>query len=214
MQDMVGKRYGMWTVLSITDGRYMLLCRCDCGKEKPVYKYDLQLGKSTNCGCRRLQQMQAALGGHGLSCTPAYAVWCNMVSRCENPNSGGYHNYGGRGITICSGLRDPATFVSEVGQPEDGMTLDRIDNDLGYWCGRCSECRRKQRDRNVRWATRKQQMNNVRKNHIIRWDGKDFTLSQLAELAELHPMVLYSRLRNGWDLCTALITRVRPRRRS
>ncbi|MEI2465174.1 hypothetical protein [Niallia taxi] len=30
-----------------------------------------------------------------------YNRWFNIISRCYNPNNGGYHNYGGVGVTVC-----------------------------------------------------------------------------------------------------------------
>ncbi len=58
VDDITGKRYGMWTVLrrdlsgdnkSKRGARW--ICRCDCGNEKSVLGYALKSGKSTSCGC-------------------------------------------------------------------------------------------------------------------------------------------------------------------
>jgi len=34
-----------------------------------------------------------------------------MIQRCTNPNHRSYHNYGGRGITVCDRWRDPWLFA-------------------------------------------------------------------------------------------------------
>jgi hypothetical protein len=73
-----------------------------------------------------------------------------MVERCTNPNSAGYKNYGGRGITICSRWLRFDLFLEDMGVPPKGYTLDRRDNDKGY------------SPENCRWATPKQQRANQR----------------------------------------------------
>lgn len=47
--DMIGKRFGMWTVLGPSERPYHLRCRCDCGRECDVNASSLRLGKSTCC---------------------------------------------------------------------------------------------------------------------------------------------------------------------
>lgn len=65
-------------------------------------------------------------------------------------------SYGGRGIGVCARWRGSFdAFASDVGfREEDGLSLDRIDNEGGYWCGRgeCLECGPLGRRCNVRWA--------------------------------------------------------------
>ncbi|MBS6396071.1 MAG: tyrosine-type recombinase/integrase family protein [Clostridiales bacterium] len=58
-KELVGKRYGMLTVLrEDPDNRTTLqkvICRCDCGREKSVATRDLKNGKAVSCGCDRLR---------------------------------------------------------------------------------------------------------------------------------------------------------------
>ena len=73
--------------------------------------------------------------------------------RCTNPNSIGYSNYGGRGITFdFPSVRAFAEWVLDnLGcKPSDTHSLDRIDNSRGYEPG------------NLRWATRVEQARNKR----------------------------------------------------
>ena len=52
LKDMIGKKYGEWTVLGLSDKKRYLTCRCECGTVKDVAAYSLISGRSTNCGCK------------------------------------------------------------------------------------------------------------------------------------------------------------------
>ena len=84
-----------------------------------------------------------------------YAVWYNMLRRCRDPKNTGYKNYGGRGIKVCKRWETFQNFYDDMAPTsKKGLTLDRIDNNGNY------------EPKNCRWATRKQQNNNRRDNHI------------------------------------------------
>jgi hypothetical protein len=69
---------------------------------------------------------------HGRNGTRAYSVWCGMRSRCLNRDNAAFHNYGGRGITICDAWSKFSAFYRDMGDPPAGHSLERIDNDKGY----------------------------------------------------------------------------------
>lgn len=82
---------------------------------------------------------------------PLYRTWSNMLSRCTNPNTPNYKDYGGRGITVCPRWFHFKNFAHDVGQkPSKAHSLDRIDNDKGYSPANC------------KWSTRKEQNSNKR----------------------------------------------------
>ena len=90
-----------------------------------------------------------------------------MIARCHNPANTGFKNYGVKGVSVCDEWRDSfLTFIADMGPRPLGMTLDRIDNLLGY----CPD--------NCRWAmSREQRMNQLRGT---------ITLEQAAEVRRLH----------------------------
>lgn len=74
---------------------------------------------------------------HGRSEEPEYQCWRDMRSRCEKPNHHDYHNYGGRGITVCNEWGSYTRFIADMGRRPEGLTLDRINNDGNYEPDNC-----------------------------------------------------------------------------
>lgn len=74
-----------------------------------------------------------------------------MRRRCLNPKDQAFHNYGGRGITVCEEWRYSfQAFIDDMGRCPPGLTLDRINNDGNYEPGNC------------RWTDRVTQARNKR----------------------------------------------------
>lgn len=82
--------------------------------------------------------------------TRTYRSWDSMKQRCLNPQAHGYHNYGGRGITVCERWLDYTYFLEDMGVRPENTSLDRIDNSKGY------------SKENCRWSTPKEQRINSR----------------------------------------------------
>ena len=129
-----GEVYGRLTVLE--DVRYskdLAHCLCECGAETKKRAYAIKGGNTRSCGCMRRENNLT----HGLSGHPLYQIWLNMIQRCTNPNDRGWENYGGRGITVCerwSGLPDGLlNFAADMGERPPGLSLDRLDNNNGYY---------------------------------------------------------------------------------
>lgn len=71
--------------------------------------------------------------------TAEYRSWLGMKYRCLNPKSPRYHQYGGRGITVCDRWRDSfGEFYADMGpKPSPNHSLDRIDVDGHYEPSNC-----------------------------------------------------------------------------
>lgn len=134
--------------------------RCECGAETAKNAQRLKLGKVESCGCL------APSRTHGLSGHSHYRIWYGIVKRTSNPDDPNWDNYGGRGITLCErwrGLPDGLlNFAADMGPRPVGYSAERLDNDGGYWCGRCPDCVANGRPANVEWRTWEDQANNRR----------------------------------------------------
>lgn len=171
-------------------GHKLVLCHCDCGSSLVAVEQSLKSGNTKSCGC--LKHKAPPNKTHGARNTRAYSVWWNMKTRCERTNSRYFKDYGARGIKICQRWQDFSVFLADMGQPPEGFTLDRIDNDKGYEPG------------NVRWADRKAQANNRRSNRLIEHDGRTQTLQQWANETGVKRATIAHRLDSGWTEAKAL----------
>jgi hypothetical protein len=117
--------------------------------------------------------------------TPTYNAWAHMLDRCNNPNSMGYHLYGGRGIRVCEAWHKFEAFFADMGVKPDGLSLDRINNDGGYELGNC------------RWATLKQQNRNQRDTPMVDFGGKRISTAELAERHGLSRKLVLARIKRG-----------------
>ena len=113
-----------------------------------------------------------------------YSIWYKMVRRCTNPKDNVYDRYGGRGITVCEAWLSYDRFFEwamSAGYSE-GLTIDRIDNDQGYFPANC------------RWADRKVQTRNTSRNVYV----GDECVAQIAERVGMPYSTVYERYKRGY----------------
>jgi len=72
-----------------------------------------------------------------MSKTPTYNTWSGIIKRCNNQKNPAYNSYGGRGITVCEDWLKFENFYEDMGKKPNGLTIERIDNDKGYYKENC-----------------------------------------------------------------------------
>jgi hypothetical protein len=163
-----------------------------CGCEYSLYN---KTKKRTYEGLCHSCYPKGPKSGHLMSYTDTYSIWEGMLRRCFNPNYDRYHNYGGRGITVCdrwNPSKNPYTqafknFYQDMGpRPSKDYSIDRIDNDGAY----CPE--------NCRWADKNTQAKNRPITKIYTHNGLSLSLSEWAELLGVKKERLRYRLNSKW----------------
>lgn len=194
MKDLTGMKFGRLTVLDRADnkgGRVCWRCKCDCGNEIVTKGKYLLNGDAKSCGCLGGKKFASQINfNHGMTGTKIYHTWQGIKKRCFKQNCKSYKDYGARGITICTEWKDDfQAFYDYVSQlphfGEDGYSLDRIDNNGNY------------APDNVRFADRKTQARNTRKNIFVEYQGEVMALSEAAEKSGITYKTLYKKYKKG-----------------
>lgn len=212
--DITGQRFGRLVAIKKAKSRIQgaqkrcfWLFKCDCGKEKEIYKNAITRGKVVSCGCYIDENRGQSVKKHGMESTRLYACWLDMKHRCQYKKSKSgkeykhYKNYAGRGIKVCDKWLDKEfgsiNFINWAlnNGYKDNLTLDRIDVNGNY----CPE--------NCRWATVKEQANNKRNNHYITIDGITKTLNQWIKQVKMSETTYYNHKRKGMSDKEALFTK-------
>src|ERR1019366_8938852 len=132
----------------------------------------------------------------------SYRKWASMHARCTNPSHPAFYRYGGRGISVglrWSGRGGYEHFMEDMGEPPEGLTLERKNRDGDY------------EPTNCRWATWKEQAANRKKGGPPRQPN---SLRGLSRSSGLPFHVVYQRMAIlGWEKDRALTTPVAVRRK-
>lgn len=206
-KDLLNQKFGQLTVvqkLKMNNHREMeWLCVCDCGREHISTSNRLTRGQTT-C-CKECMKNKISISNTKHSCKPE-ALWCcyqNMKTRCYNKKYSLYHRYGGRGISVCEEWYN--SFVSFRDWAfnsgwEEGLSLDRIDNNGNY----CPE--------NCKWSTVQEQSNNRHTNRILTANGVSDTMANWSRKLNIPYYVIQYRLEKGWDDAKTLTTPYKRRK--
>lgn len=127
--------------------------------------------------------------------TAEYRAWKNMRNRCK-PGYFRHDAYHDRGISVCKRWGRFKAFLEDMGMRPDGMTLERVDNELGYSPSNCI------------WATMLTQSRNKRSNVLLSAFGERKAISEWAEdgRCKVSQQGLRARIYRGWEPQEALET--------
>jgi hypothetical protein len=213
-KDLTGKIFGSWRVIkrtekpsniSINNGEAFWLCECKCGKIAVLSSGSFCANKKNGSKHRSLQckscsaKKRGTIHGYTLAQFGArlLAKRNDMIRRCYKENDKAYHNYGGRGITVCDEWLNSYQKFYEwciASGFQEGLTLDRIDNDKGY------------SPENCRWVTKKEQARNRRNNVMLTYNDKTMCLADWATTLKVSRECLARRLKSGWTVDKIMTT--------
>lgn len=212
IKDLTGNVYSYLTVTSFSHKEvisrsnrpYYWNCECVCGNPVTVTATNLKSGNVKSCGCKRLKLISDATTKHGFSYSREYKIWQAIKDRCSNHKN---KRYGGRGITVCQRwVNSFENFYADMGpSPSDKHSIDRKNNNGNYTPDNC------------RWATTKEQCNNMVTNVIVKYQGITSTLTELCDRLNLNYNVIRRRVSSlNWTIDDAIKTKIkfRPKKSS
>ena len=190
-KDLLGQKFTRWSVVDVSEKkkrRTAWKVRCDCGKISCVATNNLTTGKSKSCGCLQREKSKQHLTKHGQRYTPLYRRWLGMRSRCsiKAPQRKDYYD---RGIGVCSEWDNFMNFKKDMGGSfKQELTLDRIDNNKGYFKENC------------RWVDRETQNNNQKRSHRVKHKGNEYTIREFCEKYNLVYNTIRRKVIQGVDV--------------
>lgn len=203
-QELIGRRFGRYVVIDICpENNRKVLCRCDCGNERYVDKFNLLGNKTHSCGCLTKEVTAERNYKHGETGTRLYNVWSNMHRRCNDPKNNRYENYGGKGVKVCKQWDEFSNFkkwADKTGYDPDAKygecTIERKNVNGDYKPSNCC------------WKNIKEQCNNRTSNVMLTYNGETKHLSEWEKELGFKKDRVGQRLRRGWSVEKALSTPV------
>jgi len=191
IRDLTGEKYNMLTVISFAYIKNFAFwnCICDCGKEVVVAGKNIPSGHTKSCGCLN--------STHHMTRTKFYKTWARIKSRCNDKNHPFYHRYGGRGILLYDKWNDFNEFkkdmyasyqehIEKFGEKE--TTIDRIDNNEGYYPFNC------------KWSTWHEQNRNKSQTRLLTCGDKTQCIKDWAEELGINATSIIDRINRGWTI--------------
>jgi hypothetical protein len=210
MQSYVGKKFGRVTVSSVSrvgDRRDVIaIGRCDCGNNVETRLTRLISNQTKSCGCLHIEVTKAVNSTHGHSTgyrrSRTMAAFHNMHTRCENKSSSRFPTYGGRGIYVDKAWFDYSTFLQDMGECPQNLTLGRIDNNGPYSKDNCI------------WESNSEQARNKTNTKWVTYRGETKCLMTWCDILNLTYGTINYRLTSGWPVDRAFETPVGTKRHS
>ena len=126
----------MYIFRDTKNNRRMVHCRCNkCGREKELGENLFRKGEGGT-----FHETGCCFGIKGNAEEKKFKdIWAHMNQRINNPNCVDYNNYGGRGLTsdypVYMDFKDEyylKYLEAKTMHPGQRISIDRIDNNLGY----------------------------------------------------------------------------------
>lgn len=195
--DLTGKKFERLTVIKRlkNKGRTLMWeCLCICGKIKNNNASNLNSGRTKSCGCFHREAVSVKMRTHGMTKTPFYRTWGDMLTRTTNSKYKGYYLYGGRGIKVCKKWMKFENFKDDMYESylesvkksgKENTTIERRSVNGNY----CKE--------NCRWATKQEQANNKRNSVFIVLNGIKKTINEWSRCLDIPRNTIGNRSRRG-----------------
>jgi len=162
--------------------------RCPlCGNNFKTRVDSIATGHTKSCGCKtgrggKPTHFHTSRDGYR---SHTYVSWQSMLARCYG-NDPAKEEYRSKGIIVCERWHDFNHFLADMGERPKGKTIDRFPNKFGnYEPGNC------------RWATNKQQANNLTNNRMVTYKGVTKTLPEWCDELKLNYHRVICRLNRG-----------------
>lgn len=179
IHDLVGRVFSRLTVIEKAKNKGKKTawdCLCTCGNTKITTTDSLLLGKTTSCGCRKLETARENCKAHcikprhGMTKSPTWNSWSSMIERSRGHGSGGRY----KGMFVCERWKTFENFFEDMGFRPSEKTIDRIDVTKGYFPENC------------RWATATEQQRNRGNTRYVYVDGVKMCVMELAEMININ----------------------------
>jgi hypothetical protein len=220
--DIKGQSFGRLIALEIIpaklnkDNAIHWKCICDCGAITTPSYQNLIKGNTKSCGNFLSKECinRSIIHGHtsivrqGSKYSRTYKTWRSMIDRCFDPKSQAYHNYGGRGITVCDRWLKFENFLEDMGERPKGLTIERVNNMDGYYKENCI------------YTTMRENTWNKRNSFLITYRGETkclsewiYILTQEGKPPLVTPSGIIYRLKKGWSVQESFYTpSLRPKK--
>lgn len=196
----IGEKYGRLLILKDlgqVNGNRTVVAECECGVIKECRLSHLINNYVKSCGCLNKELIISRSTTHGQRQHPLYNVYNGMISRCYYKKDINYHNYGGRGITVCKEwLNDFKVFY-------DWAILNGWDKNL-----QLDKDKLAPNQRGVLYSpefccfiTRKENLRYRRMTSMLEYNGETKPFMEWCEILNLTEKRVRNRINNmGWSV--------------
>lgn len=212
IQDIIGKKFGTLTVIECNETnknqKSLFLCRCECGYELLRTYCNIVKTSSKSCpNCRsKYRDINQTKEFEAL-----YSVWTDMINRTTKNHKHNRSCYKNHNITVCTEWRtDFRSFY--IWSIENGYKYEKLPNGINKYTIDRIDPYKGYSPENCRWITIQEQQRNRTDNKIIKWQGKEYRIWELADKYNMDKDTLYNRICvHGWSIERSVTQKIRPK---